>query len=263
MKYEIDTSSLSRVQKDEVWEYIIWSNVFTTAIKSAIGIPIGFLILAIFTKEWHLSFFGWGLLILIITSLIDLTDALDRRDAYYATAKKKQENWPLEKAKKINSIIKQSKDYCIQCSGIRNQLVTKMNIAKEKYNRNLFSQYWDMIESITKSFDEYRLKIERLKIVQNEYHYEIRNIGTNVRHNFPSSILNMNMVPLVSRELSDFKELRELGESHRDFANIWEQRRTREAIITGFKNLQASVDGVGDTITLAINNLRGSLRVRD
>lgn len=69
----------------------------------------------------------------------------------------------------------------------------------------------------------------------------------------------MNVVPLVEKELIEFRSLREMGESHRDFATIWESRRTREAIISGFNNLQNSVEGIGGAITQEISSLKNSL----
>jgi len=257
MEYEIDRSSLPAVQKGEVWDFVDWGSVFSTAFISAIGIPIVFVVLAIFSGEWHLSVFGWVCLVLIITSFVSATSATEARDSSYARAKEHQENWPIEKEKSLNSIIDQNQRLCRDCGAIRSQIVSKMDDARNKYNRNLFGQYWDMIESITKSLDEYRSTIGRLEYVQNNYRNEVRQIGA--QHNYPAAILNMSMVPLVDRELVEFKKLRELGESHRDFANIWEQRRTREAIISGFKNLQASVEGVGGAITQELASLRRSL----
>ncbi|MEJ2682678.1 MAG: hypothetical protein P8144_14755 [Gammaproteobacteria bacterium] len=257
MDYKIDLSSLPRIQKGDVWDFVDWGEVFSTAFKSVIGVPIAFAVLGIFSGEWHLSVSGWLFLILVITGIVNSVKATERRDKAYSQAKEHQDNWPIEKTRKLNSIISQNQRYCQECGTIRNQIVSKMNSAQDKYNRNLFGQYWDMIESITKSFDEYKTQVSMLKHVQKDYYREVRQIDA--EHNFPSTILNMSMVPLVDKELREFKDLRELGESHRDFANIWEQRRTREAIITGFKDLQASVEGIGGAITQELKNLRISL----
>lgn len=43
------------------------------------------------------------------------------------------------------------------------------------------------------------------------------------------------------------------------YANIWEHRRTRKAIVEGFRTLNEAINNLGDTIDYSISNLQGSI----
>lgn len=162
MKYEIDLSSLPHVHKRDPWDLFKWSDVFITIWQSIIGIPIFFVVLRILFGEWALSWDGYFSLLVaaaVLAAIINFGHASKMADKLYNQKRESQKQSAEQKSKDLNDSIRWSEDICNECLSTRNLIVSEMENAKSKYNRNLFGQYWDSIESIAKLFGNYRDQI--------------------------------------------------------------------------------------------------------
>ena len=59
--------------------------------------------------------------------------------------------------------------------------------------------------------------------------------------------------------LSTLRRIVRMGQTNFQFASIWEDRRTREVLIAGFRTLGEAVNKLGPTIENSVSNLQASI----
>jgi hypothetical protein len=79
------------------------------------------------------------------------------------------------------------------------------------------------------------------------------------KHTFPAFLIQIRTIPDASSEIKEFRRIVRLGQTNFQFANIWEHRRTREALIAGLRTLGEAVNNLGAKLETSIYDLRQSV----
>ena len=96
-----------------------------------------------------------------------------------------------------------------------------------------FAPFWNEIEDSAKYLSQFYTQINELEENNNIYYNTLKDR----EHNFPSEIINFEMIPNPEKVLSKFKEVVRMGQKDFEFATIWEQRKTVNVLMAGFQNL--------------------------
>lgn len=124
-----------------------------------------------------------------------------------------------------------------------------------EFAENAYGPFWDAVEMAVKDLADFQRRIERLAKSADEY----RSLLEGCSHNFPVFPVQNDAIPDPSVVVSDLQRTIRRGQTNFQFANIWEHRRTRTAIIGGFNSLQEAILGIGDQIRGTVDDLRSSL----
>ena len=77
-------------------------------------------------------------------------------------------------------------------------------------------------------------------------------------NNFPP-FYPVGCVPNPSNIVNHFKSLVRQGQTDFQFATIWEQRKTRQAIVEGFKTLGEAIDQLSNSVEVSVRDLQMNL----
>lgn len=132
------------------------------------------------------------------------------------------------------------------------------------YQDGAFSPFWSAIESAYSHLAEYRACAEAIESCARAHPDLVRAFVQ--AQGDPAAVAGFP-VTLNAESVADTLEAatQSLGtmvyeaQKQPTFAQIWEQRRTTAAVITGFANLEQAVNRMGSSITSSIRSLSASL----
>ncbi|HEX8396319.1 MAG TPA: hypothetical protein VF644_02660 [Pyrinomonadaceae bacterium] len=130
-----------------------------------------------------------------------------------------------------------------------------LNKAEKEFNSNAFSPFWDAIEKAAIWLGNYNQKLKRISQNADDYYQKLNG----EKHNFPDFPVKPKDLPDPSFVINEMRRITRLGQTNFQFANIWEHRRTRTAIVDGFRTLNEAVNNLGGTIENSISNLQSSI----
>ncbi len=108
----------------------------------------------------------------------------------------------------------------------------RISNANREFESNAFGPFWDEIEGAVRALAAFRSNVEEAHSKYNEY----ERLLTDGSHTFPSLPRDyVGDVPDPLPTLRRFAEVVRLGQTNFQFATIWEHRKTREAVVTGFQ----------------------------
>lgn len=123
--------------------------------------------------------------------------------------------------------------------------------AEYEFENNAFGPFWDAVEEAADYLASFNSSVRY--ILQNAENYYSSLKGRN--HNFPSFSVRPESLPISSSIIKEFDRVVRMGQTNFQFATIWEQRKTREVLIAGFRTLGEAVGNLGVTIENSISDL--------
>lgn len=127
--------------------------------------------------------------------------------------------------------------------------------AQAEYNANAFAPFWDAVENAAIYLATFNDKAKILSANATDYYKLLQG----KKHTFPVFPVNMRTIPDDVPVVNDLYRIVRLGQTNFQFANIWEHRRTRAVLISGFQTLGEAVNNLRGAITYSISNLRQSI----
>ena len=127
--------------------------------------------------------------------------------------------------------------------------------AENEYSASAYGPFWDQIEAVTEGLKKYNSWLERVEKNADTY----RDVLSGWNHTFPSVIINRGDFPDPTSAIHHLGRLVRQGQTNRDFAIIWEHRRTQKAIIEGFRDLQQAIYGIGETVQDSFSYVESSI----
>lgn len=112
-----------------------------------------------------------------------------------------------------------------------------LTLAVGEYQARAFSPFWDAIERAAAALNEYDRGLAALVDAAGQYYSRL----AKRRYSFPPFPYVSSDLPSEEDVVLRFREVVRMAQTDYQFANIWEQRKTRETIATGFGSLQAAV----------------------
>lgn len=102
--------------------------------------------------------------------------------------------------------------------------------ATHQFSENAFGPFWDSIQAAVRALDAFRQTANKAWTE----HHEYRDTLMGSSHTFPLLPNYGNRLPDPLPALQRLEQIVRLGQTNFQFATIWEQRRTRDAIMVGF-----------------------------
>lgn len=121
--------------------------------------------------------------------------------------------------------------------------------AKKEYKSNAFSLYWDNIEEAVYLFSEFQNELKAITWKAKSYNATLANGHKN---NFPKFPVGNEVIPKMEPYLLNFSNTLRLGQTNYKFASIWEQRKTREVLILGFKTIDEAIKNIDTSISSSL-----------
>jgi hypothetical protein len=164
-----------------------------------------------------------------------------------------------EEAKSLTSKVTHAYESSIKLAAELSEDIKEASLwledAEGEYKENAFSSFWDSIEDAARHLADYNNKLSRISTNAQVYYEKLKGR----KHNFPTFPITNSTIPDASSVISEFHRVVRLGQTNFQFANIWEHRRTRKAMIAGFHSLAEAVNGISYKIEESISDLQGSI----
>lgn len=144
-----------------------------------------------------------------------------------------------------------------------------LDAAEEDLNAGAASGFWDQIELSAREFGQYRENMGKLADAERLYSRtdavtdsaSFAAIGLTPAVRAEPFVLTGDIAQALEDAIpsSRYKKLVRAGQSNFQFAQIYEMRRTRQALIDGFERLGDAIDGASERATSALFDLRASI----
>lgn len=108
-----------------------------------------------------------------------------------------------------------------------------LNLARAEFNSRAFSPFFDQVELAAIKLSLFATKLQLAHYYGNRYTHLL----TRMEHTFPKLVDVQRMIPDPTNALQGLAQVLRMAQTDYQFATIWEQRKTREAIVDGFDNL--------------------------
>jgi hypothetical protein len=127
--------------------------------------------------------------------------------------------------------------------------------AEREFQADAFAPFWDAVEESVQHLSALKDKTNKLSQNADDYYRLLKDR----EHTFPAFPVQAKTLPDTSFITKEFRRVVRLGETNFQFANIWEHRRTRKAIIMGFQTLGEAVNNLGVAIEDSMSSLERSV----
>lgn len=124
--------------------------------------------------------------------------------------------------------------------------------AQQEYADNAYGPFWDAVEQSAINLAAFRQTAEQLTRDSASYYQ----ILSGRSHNFPMLPIRSGALPDPTAALIELQRTVRAGQTSEVFAIIWEHRKTREAVITGFRNLGEAMSNLRFTVQGSVDDLR-------
>lgn len=127
--------------------------------------------------------------------------------------------------------------------------------ADNEFKEGAFAPFWDRIENAATHLAAFDRLAREFRGRADVYY---QGLGQRA-HTFPPLPVRLEDIPDARPIAMELRRLVRLGQTHFQFAMIWEHRKTREVLISGFRTLGEAVDGIGAAIQSSLTDLERSL----
>ncbi len=124
-----------------------------------------------------------------------------------------------------------------------------------EHRERAFAPFWDAIEATAAALASYQHGVKQIGAVAQQYYAKLEHRS----HSFPPFPYLSLDLPSADEIVSRLKQVVRTGQTDFEFANIWEHRKTRETIKTGFGSLEAAVRQVGASVVDAVQGVHAAL----
>jgi F0F1-type ATP synthase membrane subunit c/vacuolar-type H+-ATPase subunit K len=123
-----------------------------------------------------------------------------------------------------------------------------------EYEENAYGPFWDAVEKVTESFAIFRRLCDLWSQNAREYYSKLQGR----KHNFPDFPVRSDSIPDPLPLLKEFLTVIRSGQTNYGFASIWEQRKTREVLVAGFRTLGEAVENLSSVVQEGLSALQDS-----
>jgi hypothetical protein len=124
------------------------------------------------------------------------------------------------------------------------------------FEANAFGPFWDSVQEAVRALDAFRCSAKSASQSHEDYHSRL--VGLN--HTFPALPAFVDRLPNPLPTLRRLSEIVRKGQTDFHFATIWEQRRTREALIAGFNSWAEALSQIESQVVAAFRAIGWSAR---
>jgi hypothetical protein len=154
--------------------------------------------------------------------------------------------------KKATEILQRSRDNAPKLAKYVDNASSWLAQAQREYADNAYGPFWDAVEQSAINLAAFRQTAEQLTRDSASYYQ----ILSGRSHNFPVLPITSRALPDPTAALIELQRTVRAGQTSEVFAIIWEHRKTREAVIAGFRNLGEAMSNLRFTVQGSVDELR-------
>ncbi len=128
--------------------------------------------------------------------------------------------------------------------------------ARAEYAEHAFAPFWDAVERATHHIATYRETVSGINARAVEYYRVLQGR----QHDFGQFSVRSNDLPELELLLGEYREVVRLGQTDFHFASIYEQRKTQEVLIAGFRTLGDAIENVRYAVEQSVAELENTIR---
>lgn len=185
----------------------------------------------------------------IVGSIVLFTIGVSRNISDNISTNQSRKSRAENKAHETEKLLATSRKTWESVQNVSCRINDELSEAERRFSANLFGPFWDQMENVAISLNEYSGFSRNLQGYCKTY----GDFLACEKHTFPPFWEVVSSPPPIDYQLKQFERLLISGQSNFNFALIWEQRQTRKTIITGFSTLRDSIEGVGNRV---VNDLK-------
>jgi hypothetical protein len=130
--------------------------------------------------------------------------------------------------------------------------------AEIDYKETAFSPFWDAIEKAASKLGRFDEALRRIN--GNSLRYaELIKLYAGKPQSYPVTGLSVSKLDTGKGTVLRLKSIVRKAQRDRDFASIYEQRKTNQILVAGFTNLAQALDQMSSQITTSVDNLSNSV----
>jgi len=133
-----------------------------------------------------------------------------------------------------------------------------LNIAQVDFAETAYEPYWAAIERAARHLADFHYGTTEVNRLAAEY-TSLCAAYPGTPPSFPATTDLVEKFHVAETIATQMCEMVRLAHRDRDFAMIFQQRKTNRILVDGFGNLASTIDRVGDSIRGAVSDLSGSL----
>lgn len=155
------------------------------------------------------------------------------------------------------TIYERSHENLNSLAGYLEGTATALRIAEREFHERAYGPFWDKVESAARNLAAFERTVNLLQQENIKYMEVLHNRD----HTFPLFTARLENLPNPAPALRELRRVVRMGQTDFEFANIWEHRRTREAINLGFSSLGEAISRIGYQIMSSVETLDTSFSV--
>jgi hypothetical protein len=127
--------------------------------------------------------------------------------------------------------------------------------AETEFQERAFGPFWDAIERAAGNLEVFRKGVTTVNQNADTFYKTLEKR----QHSFPRFGTRPETLPDPKPVLEDLQQLVRRGQTDFQCANLWEQRRTREGLIAGFRTLEDGISHLGHAISNSLSDFQSTL----
>lgn len=159
-------------------------------------------------------------------------------------------------AESLRALLKGARDARTGLFVALDQGSASLDRATREHRERAYGPFWDAVEEAVSDLGRFQAGVRKIAKAAQDYSQGLRGR----QHNFPPFPYLKEDIPAATELLNRLSQVVRRGQTDYEFASIWEQRKTRETIRTGFGSLEAAVRRVGATVATAMQEAQLTLQ---
>ncbi len=151
--------------------------------------------------------------------------------------------------------------YCEQKSGsatlhdLLRKADSAVNQAYSLFKERAYTPFWDSVEDAVELLRQFDRRVSHINQSAKEYYGSL----AGREHTFPTFPVDSRDIPSPDALVKRLGDSIAVAQRDFQFAQIFEQRRTTSAIVTGFRNTQEAITSLRNDIVSSLSDLQSSL----
>ena len=234
-----------------------WDAILPDGCLTIIGCGI---IAAIISSLISFEYFLLVFIAVIITSVIFRISKAQNKNREIATSRQIYEHKSIEEESR--NLSRQLNNTIVAANQRSSELPINLKDTSEHLKRSrqefvdrAFGPFWDEVEKAIMSLGKFTTGVRDLTESCNSYAKALKNR----KHNFPNAIIEIDKIPDHKPSLVELQKVIRMGQTDFEFATIWEHRRTRKVLISGFRTLEDAIGNIGNYVETSYTDLQKSV----
>ena len=202
------------------------------------------------------AFFAGIPLAIRITHAMSLGDRQKLRAKYIEELKASRAKEAESTALQVVHLAELGDHSAASLSSVIEQTEKELKMARTEYADHAFAPFWDAVERATQQIAVYRNIVTTINDKADRYYKTLHGR----EHTFGPFPVGREDLPTLGPLLIDYRDVVRLGQTDFQFATIYEQRKTREVLIQGFRTLGEAIENVGHVVTQSISELETTMQ---